>query len=98
MWSTAEVNCKPLPYSCLENPMDSMTGQKDMTLKDELPDWQVLNMLFEKRREIAPEGMKSPSQNENNAQLWICLVLEVKSNAVKNNIAQEDGILVHESR
>ena len=36
MWSTGEVNCKPLPYSCLENPMNSMTGKKDMTLKDEL--------------------------------------------------------------
>ena len=44
-------------------------------------------MLFEKRREIASEGMKRPSQNENNAQLWMCLVVKVKSNAVKNNIA-----------
>ena len=36
LWSTGEGNGKPLPYSCLENPMDSMKGQKDRTLKDEL--------------------------------------------------------------
>ena len=36
-WSTGEGNGKPLQYSCLENPMNSMKRQKDMTLKDELP-------------------------------------------------------------
>ena len=37
MWSTEEGNGKPLQYSCLENPMNSMKRQKDRTLKDELP-------------------------------------------------------------
>ena len=37
MWSTGEGNGKSLPYSCLENPMNSMKRQKDRTLKDELP-------------------------------------------------------------
>ena len=37
MWSTVEGNGKPLQYSCLENPMNSMKRQKDRTLKDELP-------------------------------------------------------------
>ena len=36
MWSTGEGNDKPLQYSCLENPMNSMKRQKDRTLKDEL--------------------------------------------------------------
>jgi len=36
MWSTGEGNGKPLQYSCLQNPMNSMKRQKDMTLKDEL--------------------------------------------------------------
>ena len=36
-WSTGEGNSKPLQYSCLENPMNSMERQKDSTLKDELP-------------------------------------------------------------
>ena len=38
-WFTGEGNGKPLQYSCLENPMDSMKRQKDRTLKDELPRW-----------------------------------------------------------
>ena len=33
---TGEENSKPLQYSCLENPMNSMKRQKDRTLKDEL--------------------------------------------------------------
>ena len=37
MWSTEEGNGKPLQYSCLENPMNSMKRQKDRTLKDEFP-------------------------------------------------------------
>ena len=37
MWSAGEGNGKPLQYSCLENPMNSMKRQKDRTLKDELP-------------------------------------------------------------
>jgi len=37
MWSTGERNGKPVQYSCLENPMNSMKRQKDRTLKDELP-------------------------------------------------------------
>ena len=36
MWSTGEGNGKPLQYSCLENPMNSMKRKKDRTLKDEL--------------------------------------------------------------
>ena len=36
-WSTGEENGKPLQYSCLENPMNSMKKQNDRTLKDELP-------------------------------------------------------------
>ena len=35
-WSTGEENGKPLQFSCLENPMNSMKRQKDRTLKDEL--------------------------------------------------------------
>ena len=37
MWSTGEGNGKPLQYSCLENPMNSMKRQKDRILKQELP-------------------------------------------------------------
>ena len=37
MWSNGEGNGKPFQYSCLENPMNSMKRQKNMTLKDKLP-------------------------------------------------------------
>ena len=40
MWSTGEGNGKPLQYSCLENPMNSMNPMKrqnDRILKEELP-------------------------------------------------------------
>ena len=37
LWSTGEGNGKPLQYSCLENPMNSMKRQNDRILKDELP-------------------------------------------------------------
>ena len=36
-WSTGEGNGKPVQYSCLENPMNSMKRQKGRTLKNELP-------------------------------------------------------------
>ena len=37
MWSTGEGNDKPLQYSCLENPMNSMKRQNDRILKGEFP-------------------------------------------------------------
>ena len=37
MWSTGEGTGKPLQYSCLENPMNSMKRQNDRILKEELP-------------------------------------------------------------
>ena len=37
MWSIGEGNGKPLQYSCLENPMNSMKRQNDRILKEKLP-------------------------------------------------------------
>ena len=37
MWSTGKGNGKPLQYSCLENPMNSMKRQNDRILKEEFP-------------------------------------------------------------
>ena len=37
MWSTGEGDSKPLHYSCLESPMNSMKRQNDRILKEELP-------------------------------------------------------------
>ena len=38
MWSSGEWNGKPLQYSCLENPMNSMKRQNDRILKEKLPE------------------------------------------------------------
>ena len=37
VWSTGEGNDKPLQYSFLENPMNSMKRQNDKLSKEELP-------------------------------------------------------------
>ena len=37
MWSAGERNGKPLQYSCLEKPMNSMKRENDRLLKEELP-------------------------------------------------------------
>ena len=36
MWPTEEAKGKPLQYSCLENPVNSMKRQNDRILKEEL--------------------------------------------------------------
>ena len=87
MWFTGEGNVKPLQYSCLENLMNSMKRQKDMTLKDELPRSVGAQYATGEEQTIAQERMKRLSQSENNTQLWMCLVMETKSDTVKNNVA-----------
>ena len=86
MWSIGEGNGKPLQYSCLENPMNSMKRQNDRILKEELPR-SVRDMLLEISGEITLERMKGWSQSKNKTQLWMCLVIEARSDAVKSNIA-----------
>ena len=61
----------------------SPTGQK------------VSNMLLGKSREqllIAPERMKQ-DQSRKDANLWMCLVIKIKSDATRNNVAEEPGML-----
>ena len=68
--------------------------QKDRTLKDELPRQVGAQYATEIRGEITPERMKRWSQSENNTQLWMWLVMKVKSDAVKSNITEEPGMSV----
>ena len=68
IWSTGEGNGKPLQYSCLENPMNSMKRQNDRILKKELPRSVGENMLLEISGEITPKRMKGWSQSKNNTQ------------------------------
>ena len=94
------VHGKPLKYSCCKNPTNSMKRQKDMIPEDKpRPGQKVSNMLSGKSGGLLAI-INSSRQNEalghqsrNDAQLWMCLVVKVKSNAVKNNTAQESGML-----
>ena len=66
-----------------------------------IPGWKVPYMLLGKSRgqlKIAPEGMKWLGQSRKNAQLWMLLVVKVKSDAIKNNVAENLECWVHESR
>ena len=47
---------------------------------------QVPNMLLENSRETTPERRKTRRQSKNNTQLWIGLVIQAKSDAVKSNM------------
>ena len=87
MWSTGEGNGKPLQYSCLENPMNSMKRQKDRTLKDELP--RSVGAQYATGEEWRSNSRKTEEMEpkQNHTQLWMWLVMEVKSDAVKSNIA-----------
>ena len=50
-------------------------------------------MLLEISGEITPERMKGWSQSKNNTQVWMWLMIEARSDAIKNNIAYEPGML-----
>ena len=83
MWSTGGGNGKPLQYSCLGNPMNSMKRQNDRTLKGELPgSVGAQNATGDQWRNNSRknEGTE-PKQKQH--QLW---VIEAKSGAIKSNI------------
>ena len=85
--STGEGNGKPLQYSCLENPMNSMKGEKDRTLKNELS--RLVGAQYatgdqwrnnsRKNKEMEPKQKQHPAVDVTGNG--------IKSNAVKSNIA-----------
>ena len=85
-WSTGKENGKLLQHSCLENLINSTKRQKGTPLKDE-PHPRLVGVQYATRDEqrIAPEGMKRLGTH-GAAQLWMCLVVKLKYNAVKNNV------------
>ena len=70
-WSTGEGDGKPLQYSCLENPMNSMKRQKYITLKDELASLVDAQYATEEEWGNNSKRMKRQRQSKNNAQLWM---------------------------
>src|SRR5574337_1138949 len=73
MWSTREGNGKPLHYSCLKNPMNSMKRQKDRTMKDELP--RSVGAQYATGDQWRSNSRKNEGMepNKNNTQLWMGL-------------------------
>ena len=87
MWSIGEGNGKPLQYSCLENPMNSMKRQNDRILKEELPrlvgaqyatgdQWRNNSRKYEG---MEPNQKEYPAVHETDDR--------ARSDAVKSNIA-----------
>ena len=68
--------------------MNSIKRQKDMRPENEPP--QIRRCPLGKSRGqllIAPKRVKRLSQSRNTTQLWMCLMVKVKSDAVNNKIA-----------
>ena len=92
MWSTGEGNGKPLQYSCLDNPMNSMKRQTDRTLKDELSrsvDAQYTTGDQWRNNSRKNEGME-PKQKQHPV---VDVTGDGSKDAVKSTIAWEPGML-----
>ena len=73
--------------------MNNMKSQKDRTLKGELP--RSVGAQYATGEQWRNNSRKNEElePKQNNTQLWMGLVMEVKSDDVKSNIAQEPGML-----
>ena len=84
MWSTGEGNGKPLQYSCLENPMNSMKRQKYRILKDEL--LRLVGAQYatgdQWRNNIRKKEEMEPKQKQ-------CLVVDVTGDRSKTQCCKE---------
>ena len=70
--STGESNGKPFQYSCLENPMNSMKRQKDMTLQDKLP--RLVGAKYTTGEEWRNNSRKSEEMQPKQKQLPVLVV------------------------
>ena len=98
MRSTGEGNGKPLQYSCLENPINSMKRQNDRVLNEELTrsiGIQYVTGDQWRNNSRKNEGME-PKQKQYRAV--DVTVIEARSYAVKSNSARNLECQVHESR
>ena len=87
MWSTGEGNGKPLQYSCLEKPMNSMKRQNDRILKGELPG--LVGAQCATGDEWRNNARKNEGMEPKQKQYPVvdATVIEARSNAAKSNIA-----------
>ena len=87
MWSTGEGNGKPLQYSCLENPMNSMKRQNDSILKEELP--RSIGVQYATGDKWRNNSRKNEGMEPKQKQYPVVdvTVIDARSDAVKSNIA-----------
>ena len=87
MWSTGVGNGKPLQYSCLENPMNSIKRQNDRILKEEFP--RSVGAQYATGDQWRNNSRKNEGMEPKQKQYLAVevLVIEARSNAVKTNIA-----------
>ena len=79
MCSTGEESGKPFQHSCLENPMNSMKRQKDITLKDELP--RSVGTQYATGEEWRKNSRKNEEMETKQTQ---CPVVDVTGDGSKN--------------
>ena len=96
MWSTGEGNGKPLQYSCLENPMNSMKRQNDRILKEELP--RPVGVQYATGDQWRNNSRKNEGMEPKQKQYQVVDVIEARSNAVKSILHRNLECQVHESR
>ena len=87
MWSTGKGNGKPLQYSCLQNPMNSMKRQNDRILKEEIP--RSVGAQYATGHQWRNNSRKNEETEPKQKQHPVVDVTGdgSKSNAIKNNIA-----------
>ena len=64
-----------------------------MTLKNEYPRLVGAQHAIKEEQKYTSRKKEEDEPTQNNTQLWVCLVVKVKSDALKNDIAQEPGML-----
>ena len=87
MWSTGDGNGKPLQYSCLENPMNSMKRKNDRILKEELP--RLVDAQYDTGDQWRNNSRKKKRMEPKQKQYPVVDVTGERSkvDAVKSNIA-----------
>ena len=87
MWFTGEGNGKPLQYSCLENPKNSMKRQNDRTMKEELQ--RSVSAQYATGDQWRNNSRRNEGLEPKQKQYPVAdvTVIEARSDAVKSNIA-----------
>ena len=82
-----------ISVSLLQEPHEQYENAKIYNTRRWIPKFgKCLICYLGKSREITPKRRKGLGQSRNGTQLWMYLVLKIKSDAIKNNIVWEPGM------